>query len=148
MSAIDITDIRRILPHRYPFLMIDRVIDVVKGKSLTAIKNVSINEPFFDGHFPHHPIFPGVLMLECIAQASAILASLMLDAEADGDNVYLFAGVDNARFKKPVEPGDQLIISVMFEKHVRKVWRCTGTITVEGQLACSANVLFTHRVLE
>jgi len=148
MTSLDITAIQKLLPHRYPFLMIDRVIDVDKGKSLTAIKNVSINEPFFDGHFPHHPIFPGVLMLECIAQASAILASLMLDTEAGGNNVYLFAGVDNARFKRPVEPGDQLIINARFEKHVRRVWRCMGTILVDDQLACSAHVLFTHRELE
>ena len=110
MAQIDINQIKKILPHRYPFLMIDRVIRVDPGKTLTAIKNVSVNEPFFEGHFPHRPVFPGVLMLECIAQASAILASLMIDATASGKNVYLFAGVDKARFKRPVGPGDQLFI--------------------------------------
>ena len=148
MTQIDINQIQKILPHRYPFLMIDRVIEVDPGKTLTAIKNISVNEPFFEGHFPHYPVFPGVLMVECIAQASAILASLMIDATASGKNVYLFAGVDKARFKRPVEPGDQLVIDVEFEKHVKKLWRCTGTITVNGQVACSSDVLFTHREIE
>ena len=148
MTQIDIHQIQKILPHRYPLLMIDRVIKVDPGKTLTAIKNVSVNEPFFEGHFPHHPLFPGVLMLECIAQASAILASLMIDATANGKNVYLFASVDKARFKRPVGPGDQLFIDVEFGKHVKKLWRCVGTITVDGEVACSADVLFTHREIE
>ena len=148
MTQIDIKQIQKILPHRYPLLMIDRVIEVDPGKNLTAIKNVSVNEPFFEGHFPHHPVFPGVLMLECIAQASAILASLMIDATASGKDVYLFAGVDKARFKRPVGPGDQLIIEVEFSKHIKKLWRCVGTIKVDGELSCSADVLFTHRELE
>ena len=148
MTQIDINQIQKILPHRYPFLMIDRVIQVETGKSLTAIKNVSVNEPFFMGHFPHHPVFPGVLMLECIAQASAILASLMIDATANGKNVYLFAGLDKARFKRSVGPGDQLLIDVEFVKHIKKLWRCVGLIKVDGKLACSADVLFTHREIE
>ena len=148
MTQLDINQIQKILPHRYPSLMIDRVIEVDPGKTLTAIKNVSGNEPFFEGHFPHHPVFPGVLMLECIAQASAVLASLMIDATASRRNLYLFAGVDKARFKRPVGPGDQLFINVSFEKHIKKLWRCVGTITVDGGLACSADVLFTHRELE
>ena len=148
MTQFDINQIQKILPHRYPFLMIDRVIEVDSGKTLTAIKNVSINEPFFEGHFPHFPVFPGVLMLECIAQASAILASLMIDATASGENVYQFAGVDKARFRRPVGPGDQLVIDVEFVKHIKKLWRCVGTITVDGELACSADVLFTHREIQ
>ena len=148
MNQIDINQIQEILPHRYPFLMIDRVIEVDPGKTLTAIKNVSINEPCFQGHFPHHPVFPGVFMLECIAQASAILASLMIEAKASGENVYLFAGVDKARFKRTVGPGDQLYINVEFVKHLKKLWRCVGTIKVNGELACSADVLFTHREIE
>jgi len=148
MTQFDINQIQEILPHRYPFLMIDRVIKVDPGKTLTAIKNLSVNEPFFEGHFPHYPLFPGVLMLECIAQASAILASLMINATASGKNVYLFAGVDKARFKRPVGPGDQLIIEVEFSKHIKKLWRCVGTIKVDGELSCSADVLFTHRELE
>ena len=148
MTQIDISEIQKILPHRYPFLMIDRVIEVDPGKTLKAIKNVSVNEPFFEGHFPHHPLFPGVLMLECIAQASAILASLMIDATASRKSVYLFAGVDKARFKRPVGPGDQLFIDVKFLKHIKQLWRCVGTIKVDGELACSADVLFTHREIE
>ena len=148
MTHIDIGQIQKILPHRYPFLMIDRVIKVEPGKSLTAIKNVSVNEPFFEGHFPHHPVFPGVLMLECIAQASAILASLIIDATAEVKSVYLFAGVDKARFRRPVVPGDQLCIEVEFVKHIRKLWRCVGTIKVGEELVCSAEVLFTHREIE
>ena len=148
MTQIDINQIQKILPHRYPFLMIDRVIKVDPGKTLTAIKNVSVNEPFFEGHFPHRPVFPGVLMLECIAQASAILASLMIDATASGKNVYLFAGVDKARFKRPVGPGDQLFIDIEFVKHIKKLWRCVGTIKADGELVCSADVLFTHREIE
>ena len=148
MTQIDINQIQKILPHRYPFLMIDRVIEIEPGKTLTAVKNVSINEPFFEGHFPHHPLFPGVLMVECIAQASAILASLMIDETASSKNVYLFAGIDKARFKRPVGPGDQLFIDVKFVKHVKRLWRCVGTITVDSQIACSADVLFTHREIE
>tara|TARA_B100000315_G_C14154986_1_gene397410 strand:+ start:56 stop:502 length:447 start_codon:yes stop_codon:yes gene_type:complete len=148
MTQIDINKIQKILPHRYPFLMIDRVIEVDPGRTLTAIKNVSINEPFFEGHFPHYPVFPGVLMLECIAQASAILASLIIDETANGGNVYLFAGVDKARFRRPVGPGDQLFIEVKFVKHIKKLWRCVGMIKVAGELACSADVLFTHREIE
>ena len=148
MNSIDINKIQKILPHRYPFLMIDRVVEVDTGKTLTAIKNITFNEPFFVGHFPHRPVFPGVLMLECIAQASAILASLMIDTEASQKHSYLFAGIDKARFKRPVEPGDQLYIEVKFEKYVKRLWRCSGTITVDQALTCSADVLFTHREIE
>ena len=148
MTQFDINQIQKILPHRYPFLMIDRVIKVDPGKTLTAIKNVSINEPCFQGHFPHHPVFPGVFMLECIAQASAILASIMIGKTGSGDDVYLFAGIDKARFKRPAGPGDQLLINVSFLKHIRKLWRCVGTIEVDGELACSTDVLFTHREIE
>tara|TARA_B100001123_G_C14878661_1_gene855052 strand:- start:8 stop:394 length:387 start_codon:yes stop_codon:yes gene_type:complete len=125
--------------------MIDRVIKLDHGKALTAIKNVTINEAFFPGHFPHQPVFPGVLMLECIAQASAILASIMIDAEASQKHSYLFAGIDKARFKRPVEPGDQLVIQIEFGKYVKRMWRCSGEITVDGDLVCYADVLFTHR---
>lgn len=148
MNPIDINKIQEILPHRYPFLMIDRVTEVDPGKTLTALKNISINEPFFAGHFPHRPVFPGVLMLECIAQASAILASIMIEAKASKKHSYLFAGIDKARFKRPVEPGDQLQIDVKFEKYVKRLWRCSGRITVEQELACYADVLFTHREIE
>ena len=123
-NEIDIHRIREILPHRYPFLLIDRVVEHAPGESLTALKNVTVNEPFFEGHFPYRPVFPGVLMLESIAQASAILVSLIIDAKASQKNVYLFAGVDKARFKAPVEPGDQLMITVRLEAQKRALWRC------------------------
>ena len=147
-TEINIHRIREILPHRYPFLLIDRVLEVVAGERLRALKNVTANEPFFDGHFPHRPVFPGVLMLEGIAQASAILVSLIIDAKASQKNVYLFAGVDKARFKAPVEPGDQMIIDVSLEAQRRALWRCSGIITVGGKVVCASDVLFTHRPIE
>ncbi len=147
-KEIDIHRIREILPHRYPFLLVDRVVSLTPGERLTAVKNVTANEPFFDGHFPYRPVFPGVLMLESIAQASAILVSLIIDAKASQKNVYLFAGVDKARFKAPVEPGDQLMIEVALEAQRRALWKCSGKITVDGRTVCSADVLFTHRPIE
>ena len=147
-NEIDIHRIREILPHRYPFLLIDRVVEHTPGESLTALKNVTVNEPFFEGHFPYRPVFPGVLMLESIAQASAILVSLIIDAKASQKNVYLFAGVDKARFKAPVEPGDQLMITVRLEAQKRALWRCAGQIEVDGKAVCASDVLFTHRPIE
>jgi 3-hydroxyacyl-[acyl-carrier-protein] dehydratase len=147
-KEIDIHRIREILPHRYPFLLVDRVVSLTPGERLTAVKNVTANEPFFEGHFPYRPVFPGVLMLESIAQASAILVSLIIDAKASQKNVYLFAGVDKARFKAPVEPGDQLMIEVALEAQRRALWKCSGKITVDDHTVCSADVLFTHRPIE
>ena len=147
-TEIDIHRIREILPHRYPFLLVDRVVEVTPGERLRALKNVTANEPFFDGHIPHRPVFPGVLMLESIAQASAILVSLIIDAKASRKNVYLFAGVDKARFKAPVEPGDQLVIDVSLEGQRSSLWRCSGTISVQGKTVCTSDVLFTHRPIE
>ena len=147
MTVLDINQIKEVLPHRYPFLLLDRVVDVEEGVSLKAIKNVTVNEPFFQGHFEHRPVFPGVLMIECIAQASAVLASLILDARADSKNLYLFAGVDKARFKRIVEPGDQMCIEVELKNHKQRVWRCAGTIMVDDELACTADILFTHKDL-
>ena len=148
LSTLEIQEIMEFLPHRYPFLLVDRILEYEENQRIVGIKNVTINEPFFAGHFPHRSVFPGVLMLECIAQASAILASLMIDATASGENVYLFAGVDKARFRRPVGPGDQLVIDVEFVKHIKKLWRCVGTIKVDGELTCSADVLFTHREIQ
>ena len=120
---------------------------MVDKKCLSAVKNVTANEPIFTGHFEYRPIFPGVLMIECIAQASALLASLILDATANRQRLYLFAGVDHARFKRIVEPGDQMRIEVELKNHRQRIWRCTGTITVDDDLACSADILFTHKDL-
>ena len=147
LQTLDIMQIQKLLPHSYPFLLLDKVIECRSGSSLTAIKNVTINEPIFTGHFEHRPIFPGVLMIECIAQASALLASLILDATANRQRLYLFAGVDHVRFKRIVEPGDQMCIEVELKNHKQRVWRCAGTITVEDELACNAEILFTHKDL-
>lgn len=147
MPSIDIHDIRKYLPHRYPFLLIDRVTDYVVDESLRAIKNVTVNEPFFQGHFPSRPVMPGVTILEALAQASAILASVSLGEQADANRIYLFAGVDKARFKRQVEPGDQLQISVQLLRKLKNVWRCGTQAHVEGELACSAELLFTYQDL-
>ncbi|MEJ2177739.1 MAG: 3-hydroxyacyl-ACP dehydratase FabZ [Gammaproteobacteria bacterium] len=142
---IDINQIMQILPHRYPFLLIDRILEYQIGESLRALKNVTVNEPFFQGHFPSRPVFPGVMILEAIAQASAILVSKSLE-EDPGDNViFLFAGIDKARFKRPVEPGDQLILEVKQTHYKRKIWKYSGQATVNDTLAASADIIFTYR---
>lgn len=147
-ETIDIHKILKILPHRYPFLLVDRVLDYEIDKRLTAIKNVSINEPFFGGHFPHRPVFPGVLLIEAMAQASAILASLGMEALADETTVYLFAGVNNVRFKRQVEPGDQVQLNVELTRKKGKVWKTTATATVGEELCSTADITFTYQVLE
>ena len=150
-KIIDIHQVRKILPHRYPFLLIDRVLDYELHARLRALKNVSINEPFFGGHFPARPVFPGVLILEAIAQASAILASLGLSetaARPENENiVFLFAGVDNARFRRAVEPGDQLILDITQTQFKRNMWKCTGRATVDDNLCAAAEILFTYRAV-
>ena len=146
-EVIDIHKILKMLPHRYPFLLVDRVLGYEVDKSLTAIKNVSINEPFFGGHFPHHPVFPGVLLIEAMAQASAILASLGMDVTADETLIYLFAGVNNVRFKLPVEPGDQVQLNVELTRKKGKVWKTSATATVNGTLCATADITFTYKVL-
>ncbi len=148
MSANNVEDIHKImeiLPHRYPFLLIDRVLDYTLGESLQAIKNVTINEPFFQGHFPGRPVFPGVLILEAVAQASAILASKSLEEDPGENVIFLFAGIDKARFKRPVEPGDQLLIDVKQTNYKRKIWKYSAVASVEGSLAASADIIFTYR---
>lgn len=141
MSMMDIREIIKYLPHRYPFLLIDRVIDVEAGKSLIAIKNISINEPYFNGHFPNNPIMPGVLILEALAQASCILANKSADANANGSCLYLFAGIDNARFKRVVEPGDQLRLAVELHRQKQSIWKFGGVATVDGEIACEAELI-------
>jgi 3-hydroxyacyl-[acyl-carrier-protein] dehydratase len=138
---IDIREIEEILPHRYPFLLVDRVIEVVPGQKLVAYKNVTINEPFFNGHFPGHPVMPGVLIVEALAQASALLA---LKSGGDGKNkvIYLMA-VDNARFRKPVIPGDRLQLEVEIIKHKGAIWKERGTATVDGARVAEAEFMAT-----
>jgi 3-hydroxyacyl-[acyl-carrier-protein] dehydratase len=143
MDTLNIQQIQNYLPHRYPFLLIDRVVSYERYKSITAIKNVTINEPFFQGHFPGRPIMPGVLIIEAMAQTAALLGWISKPAVNKEGNLYYLAGVDNVRFKRPVEPGDQLKIEVHFEKERRNLWKFRGAATVDGHFVASANLLTT-----
>ncbi len=142
---MDIHEILKQLPHRYPILLVDRVLSVEKGKTIRAIKNVSINEPFFMGHFPKRPVMPGVLMLEAMAQSAALLSFASLDIRLDDNTVYYFAGIDGARFKRPVEPGDQLVMDVSIERHKAGIFKFHGEARVDGELACEADLMFGYR---
>ena len=142
---MDIHQILKQLPHRFPFLLVDRVLELEKGKRIVALKNVTINEPFFVGHFPHRPVMPGVLMLEALAQAAALLAFDTLGVTPDDKTVYYFAGIDGARFKRPVEPGDQLIMTVKLRAVRRGIWMFTGEAMVDGKLAASADIMCTAK---
>lgn len=149
VNAMDIHAILGHLPHRYPMLLVDRVIDVTAGQRIHAIKNVSINEPFFAGHFPHHPVMPGVLILEALAQAAAILSFKTLGNKPDEHSVYYFVGIDDARFKRPVLPGDQLHLHVSMDGPVRRgLWKFKAEARVEGALAAEAGLMCTVRGLE
>ncbi|MFI4918211.1 MAG: 3-hydroxyacyl-ACP dehydratase FabZ [Legionellales bacterium] len=140
-EIIDINKIFSLLPHRYPFILVDRVLDYEKFNFLTAIKNVTINEPFFTGHFPGNPIMPGVLMIEALAQASAILSSLSREPKEGYEVLYFFAGIDNAKFKQIVTPGDQLRLEVKLTGRKRDFWRVHGEAYVGDKLACTADLL-------
>lgn len=140
----DIREILKYLPHRYPFLMIDRVIDFQPGESLTAIKNITFNEPIFTGHFPQSPIFPGVLILEAMAQACALQAFKSMGGYPSEKTLYLLVGIDKARFKRQVIPGDQIVFHVTVEKEKRGIWRFAATAKVDGVLASSAEVLIAR----
>ncbi len=144
-NSININQIREILLHRYPFLLVDRVLEYEIHKYLKAIKNVSINEPFFQGHFPNHPIFPGVLIVEACAQASAILASQGLVEKPEGDVVFLLAGVDKTRFKRPVSPGDQLLIEVTQTGYKNRIWKYATKASVDDKVVAVTNITFTYR---
>ena len=144
---MDIHEILKQLPHRYPCLLVDRVLELEKGKRIKALKNVTINEPFFSGHFPHRPVMPGVLMLEAMAQAAALLAFDMQGIRPDDKTVYYFAGIDGARFKRPVEPGDQLIMEVSLERLKAGVFKFKGTVHVGANLACEAELMCTMRTI-
>lgn len=142
---MDIHQILRQLPHRYPILLVDRVLELEKGKRILAIKNVSVNEPFFTGHFPHRPVMPGVLMLEALAQAAALLVFDMLDMTPDEKTVYYFAGIDNARFKRPVEPGDQLLLEVALDRVRAGVYKFKARALVGQETAAEAELMCTMR---
>jgi 3-hydroxyacyl-[acyl-carrier-protein] dehydratase len=147
MNGMDINEILRYLPHRYPFLLIDRVLSYEPGKSIEALKNVTINEPFFVGHFPHHPVMPGVLIIEAMAQAAAILSFVTMGAKANDKSIYYFVGIDNARFKRPVTAGDALRITVNLTRHVRGIWKFSAEARVEDALAAEAELMCTVRDL-
>ncbi len=142
---MDIKSILKALPHRFPILLVDRVKEIVPGERLVALKNVSINEPFFPGHFPHHPVMPGVLILEALAQASAILCFHSMEDKPDPDAIYYFVGIDGARFKKPVVPGDQLELVVQVIRSSRGIWKVDAKAFVDGQVVTEAELMLTHR---
>jgi 3-hydroxyacyl-[acyl-carrier-protein] dehydratase len=147
MNSLDITQIKEYLPHRYPLLLVDRVLDWEPGKTITALKNVTVNEEFFNGHFPHKPVMPGVLMIEALAQTAALLSFLTTGVKPGDTTVVYFIGIDGARFKRPVEPGDQLIMQVEILRISRGIWKYKGKGTVDGQLAVEAELMCTMRNL-
>ncbi|OUR64328.1 3-hydroxyacyl-[acyl-carrier-protein] dehydratase FabZ [Methylophaga sp. 42_25_T18] len=145
MNTIDIHEIQRLLPHRYPLLLIDRVIDFTPGEQLIGIKNVTFNEPHFTGHFPQRVIMPGVLILESLAQATGLLAFKTATDLSSDEELYYLAGIDNARFKRPVEPGDQLQLKVTLVKQKRNLWKFFGEATVDGELVVSADIMCVNQ---
>ena len=148
LKTLDITQIKEYLPHRYPMLLVDRVLDVELGKRITAIKNVTANEEFFNGHFPHKPVMPGVLMIEAMAQTAAILSFMTMDVKPDENSVVYFVGIDNARFKRPVEPGDQLKMEVEILRVSRGIWKYKAVATVDGKVAVEGELMCTIRANE
>ena len=147
MNTIDIHEIQRLLPHRYPLLLIDRVIEFTPGEHLIGIKNVTFNEPHFTGHFPQRVIMPGVLILESLAQATGLLAFKTATDLTSNEDLYYLAGIDNARFKRPVEPGDQLQLKVTLVKQKRNVWKFFGEATVDGEMVVSADIMCVNQAM-
>ncbi|WP_077337970.1 3-hydroxyacyl-ACP dehydratase FabZ [Pseudocolwellia agarivorans] len=145
-NELNVHEIQELIPHRYPMLLVDRVLDYVPGKTLHAIKNVTFNEPVFTGHFPELAIFPGVLILEALAQATGILGFKSSEGRQDGE-MYLFASIDNARFKQPVVPGDTMHLHVEFIKERRGMWKFHGEAKVNGKVVCSADLMCARRKL-
>ena len=145
MNAMDIYEILKYLPHRYPFILVDRVISYELGERIIAIKNVSINEPYFVGHFPHHPVMPGVLIVEALAQAAALLTLKTENAGKNDKQVYYFVGIDGVRFKKPVTAGDQLVLKVEITRQIKGVWKYSARAEVDDQLVTEAHLMCTAR---
>ena len=145
--SMDIAEIRRLLAHRYPFLLVDRVLEIELAKRIRALKNVTINEPFFQGHFPHHPVMPGVLIIEALAQVSGLLSLKSSGQQADDKTVFYFVGIDDARFKRPVVPGDTLILESTLLIEKRGLIKYAVKASVGEQLACEATLLCTQRSL-
>ncbi len=142
---MDVNEIREYLPHRYPFLLVDRVLELEKGESIVAIKNVTVNEPFFNGHFPDHPVMPGVLIVEAMAQAAGILGFKTMDKKPQDGSIYYFVGSDKLRFKRPVVPGDQLKLEAKVMSERRGIWKFDVKATVDGDLVSSATILCADR---
>lgn len=140
-SGMDIIEVMNYLPHRYPFLLVDRVLEMTLGERIVAIKNVTINEPFFVGHFPHSPVMPGVLIIEAMAQAAAILSFKTRGAQPDENSILYFAGIDNARFKRPVLPGDTLTFDMKLEREMRGIWKYSGVARVGDEIAAQADLM-------
>ncbi len=146
MNSMDIHEVLNHLPHRYPFLLIDKVVDYTIGERLLAVKNVSFNEPFFQGHFPIRPVMPGVLVLEAMAQATGILSFKTAEVQPDQDSLYYLASIDKAKFKRPVEPGDQLQIEVtLVKRSTRGFWKYTATASVDDKVVCTAELMCANR---
>ena len=143
--TMSIHDILKKLPHRYPFLMVDRVLELEHGKRIKALKNVSVNEPYFLGHFPRRPVMPGVMMLEALAQAAALLSFDAVGARPDDNTIYYFAGIDSARFKRPVEPGDQMILEVELDRMKANIFKFHARATVDGEIAVEAGLMCAVR---
>ncbi len=148
MNSMDIHKILEYLPHRYPFLLIDKVLQCDPGKRIVALKNVTINEPFFAGHFPHHPVMPGVLIIEALAQAAAVLTFKTHHHKADDNSVYYFVGIDKARFKKPVMPGDTLELNVEIKRFARAIWWFSALARVGEQIVTEAELMCTLRSID
>lgn len=142
---MNIHEILKYLPHRYPILLVDKIISLEPGKDIVALKNVSINEPFFSGHFPHYPVMPGVLIVEALAQAAALLTLKTENNANNTDSVYYFVGIDGVRFKKPVLPGDQLILKVAIERQIKGLWKYSARAEVDDQLVTEAQLMCTAR---
>jgi 3-hydroxyacyl-[acyl-carrier-protein] dehydratase len=140
-TSMDIHEILEHLPHRYPFVLVDKVLSLELGKEIVAVKNVSVNEPYFPGHFPYYPVMPGVLIVEAMAQAAAILSFRTMNTKPSEDSVYYFAGIDKARFKKPVSPGDQLILKVRIDRILRGIWKYVGEASVDGTVVAEAEMM-------
>lgn len=144
---MEINEILQYLPHRYPFLLVDRVLELEEGKRILALKNVTMNEPFFPGHFPHHPVMPGVLIVEAMAQAAALLSFKTMGIKPDENSVVYFAGIDNVRFKRPVVPGDQLQFDVAITHGRRNIYKYKGVARVAGEIAAEAELMCALKTL-
>lgn len=148
MNSMDIHEILEHLPHRYPFVLVDRVLSMELGKEIVAVKNVSVNEPYFPGHFPYHPVMPGVLIVEAMAQAAALLSFKTMGTKPTNDSVYYFAGIDSARFKKPVSPGDQIILNVKIDRILKGIWKYSGVAKVADEVVAEANMMCILKAIE